>query len=483
MTGLFKPNPLKRLKRDSRQMLSLANKVINYRRDVLSDSAIDAIRNSALHLRTELSLVDTEPDRASQHEAARKELDKLLRTHGGDIYPVTAWNENLEMVLVAAIVAIGIRTFFFQPFKIPTNSMWPTYAGMKPAVYDVTHDKSRPWLPVRLFRLATQGAINHRERAPVSGEVLVPVEIYPSDIGWVARLFQLPESDQRPMAGQRLLRLGFSPEKQIGFQIQPEGARSGLQVGVWVPADFQLNEVVLKTFFPEAESLFAAAEKARDEGRIMDFHQQGNGAYYAAIRTGFTVDEGEPFLDFDIKTGDMLFVDRFSYHFFPPEVGDPIVFRTDNIPGLRAAPGHPTEQYYIKRLAGEGGDSLKVDGSTLLRKPAEGDAFKPASGAPAFELNALKSGEYAGYQARWRLAEGKTDTVQEGFFYAMGDNSPESYDSRGWSMNNVRGLYEERRSVDEVQAGIPSHQVPQRDVVGKALFIFYPFSNRWGAAE
>ena len=39
-------------------------------------------------------------------------------------------------LLVAAIVVIGIRSFFIQPFIIPTNSMYPTYNGMQPHLYE-----------------------------------------------------------------------------------------------------------------------------------------------------------------------------------------------------------------------------------------------------------------------------------------------------------------------------------------------------------
>src|ERR1017187_8479945 len=45
-------------------------------------------------------------------------------------YPHAAWRENVEVLLVALAVAMGIRTFFVQPFKIPTGSMQPTLYGV-----------------------------------------------------------------------------------------------------------------------------------------------------------------------------------------------------------------------------------------------------------------------------------------------------------------------------------------------------------------
>ena len=46
---------------------------------------------------------------------------------------------------MAAIVAGSIRSFFLQPFKIPTNSMWPTYNGMTAEVRAA--DEPVPSLP------------------------------------------------------------------------------------------------------------------------------------------------------------------------------------------------------------------------------------------------------------------------------------------------------------------------------------------------
>ena len=81
------------------------------------------------------------------------------------------------MVLVAAILAIGVRSFFLQPFKIPTNSMYPTYAGMIGEAYPLGEDA--PTKAGQLFRLITKGASHYVVDAPASGRVEIP--IFPSD--------------------------------------------------------------------------------------------------------------------------------------------------------------------------------------------------------------------------------------------------------------------------------------------------------------
>ena len=162
---------------------------------------------------------------------------------------------------------------------------------------------------------------------------------------------------------------------------------------------------------------------------------------------------GQPIVRFDLMTGDQLFVDRVSYHFFRPQVGQGFVFKTGNI----AAIGQ--DQYYIKRLVGVPGDVLEVKSPVLYRNN------KPITGARSFDLNAKRVAPYTGYTAGETLYgarylyTGQTLTIPEGSFFAMGDNSSNSSDGRVWGY------------------------VPAPDVVGRPLFIYYPFTRRWGPAR
>ncbi|MGF1453239.1 MAG: signal peptidase I [Opitutales bacterium] len=465
MLPFWKKKPRKQLLESARALASMARKVVNYRKDVLSEQAILELREVEGTLRTMVR--GDAPD--ADLEEARDRADNLLHKHGGDFYPVHFWNENIEVVIVAAIVAIAVRTYFIQPFKIPTNSMWPTYAGMTATAYDVTEGETRPSAPVRLFNFVTEFAKNHRLRAPVAGEVTVAIQVEKTRDGETvnARVpFEaIPHRSFFVFPGQKwVYSLGI---RQAGGSFET--------VQVQTPGDFQLGDVILDTYFPEARSLTEVHENALAQGlgtsRFLGPTPSGNPVFEHLIPTGYTVEEGDLVLDFDIQTGDMLFVDRFSYHFVRPEIGDPIVFRTDRIPGERTPAGEAREQYYIKRLVGKPGDTLEIRPPVLYRNG------EPIEGAAAFEANHEQIGEYEGYQAAGFLSPGQTQTLGEDYYFAMGDNSDASRDSRFW------GYRREKRTTEEIVANVPPNHVPENDIVGQALFIFYPLTGRWGPAE
>src|SRR5690606_917830 len=122
------------------------------------------------------------------------------------------------------------------------------------------------------------------------------------------------------------------------------------------------------------------------------------------IGTGIRVEAGEPALEFDLLTGDQLFVDRFSYHFVRPKVGDGFVFRTGSIPELSREP----DKYYIKRLVGVEGDVLEIKNPPVLLRNGE-----RIDGQPVFEKIQSRDGLYTGYVAGGLLAPGRTVEVPE----------------------------------------------------------------------
>lgn len=424
---MFKqPTPLQKLLDKSHALLRMSHKVYAYRRDILSPNQRTSLCEQDAHLK---SILKTHNE--SEIKKAYSALDQTLKTCGGKIYPVSFWSENIEMFLVAAILAIGIRTFFFQPFKIPTNSMYPTYAGMTPYVYSIS-SKPPPFLH-KLGLTITQGASHFELTSTHSGQVSIPIFTPGDPISGLGRV------KFRQVKARKWL--GLLPTINREYTLLVDNH----PVTIEVPFDFSLDEVIRQTYFPEYKSI----DEAIEEQRYL-LHRTFN----PTLQTNTHLKPNQPVLQFAILSGDMLFVNRFIYHFKGPQIGDAIIFPTRNIPGLQAPDGRILEdKYYIKRLVGLPGDQLSIIPPVLYRNN------KAITGAPAFNLNAEEIGSYKGYAAIRRLAPGKTETIPKNQAYAMGDNSYHSGDSRFWG------------------------PLSQDQIIGRASFIFYPFSNRFGLAQ
>jgi len=121
----------RKLRRGAATWLELADRVRKFRGDLLSAAQHQRLREAAAEVRVHLD----DPAGADRLEPAVTALEKVLRETGGRIYPASSLVENVEFFLVAAIVILGLRAYFLQPFKIPTNSMWPSYYGMTAESY------------------------------------------------------------------------------------------------------------------------------------------------------------------------------------------------------------------------------------------------------------------------------------------------------------------------------------------------------------
>ena len=291
-----------------------------------------------------------------------------------------------------------------------------------------------------MLRKLTRGATHYSVEAPVPGEVRVPL-FSQNEHSPDAQLRRMGLVRFKPVKGRKWFGLLPAEKREYTLYVGAE------PVTVRVPMDFNLDTIIAETFFPEAQELMQVIAGGYRNGSI---ELMGTNP---VVDTGRAAKPGEPVLDFDITLGDALFVDRFSYHFKRPEAGDPFVFRTRDIPGIEGGPNTMVDKYYIKRLAGEPGETLEIRDGALY---ADG---QPREEVEAFGRNARQEGEYPGYVNRGFLDNGLKMEVPDGNFVALGDNSPNSLDSRYWGY------------------------VPEKAVIGKAIFIYYPFTKRWGLAE
>jgi signal peptidase I len=414
-----------RMRRNARNWLHLADKVYHFRRDRLTEPELASLNQERNNLRQKLK---ARAD-ASSLKLAIEGLEPCLRQSGGAFYPKSTVVEYVEFFLVAAILFLGIRAFILQPFKIPTNSMWPSFYGMTDEVFATPDDE--PGILERGFRLAAFGASTRRLNAPARGEIRLQI---------VGNANQNQEYF-RPARGRRWLILP-TQVKEYSILVGNQEAKFR------VPADFQIRKVLSEALFGDRNALDEHISRQLKSGRFE--RANVNGVHVLNVPTGKRVNKGDRLLSFDILTGDQLFVDRISYHFVKPKVGSGFVFRTRNIKGLAKLNGKPDDKYYIKRLVGTPGDTLEIREPVLYRNG------EPITGSKAFAMNAEREGRYQGYEARNLLETGRTVTVRENGYFAMGDNSYNSLDSRVWGF------------------------VPEDDVVGRPLFIYYPFTRRWG---
>jgi signal peptidase I len=435
--GFFE-SPEKKLREAAARWLEQAAKVWHFRRDVLGAAEAQELNRCRDDLAAQLKS-RADADRLKSSIGA---LETALRKSGGAIYPMNGLTENVEFFLVAAIVIFGIKTYFLKPMVIPTNSMWPTYYGLTAENFPA--GTAAPGWAGRLFRLAAYGAVREAVDAPKDGEV--SALMYVDSTG---------EPHPVPVKVEGRSWLVF-PAKLNEYTFYVDDERVSLRLN----EDFHdYDRVFTETYFADTAALKAQWQRALAQGTVKEvLLRQGADQMYRAYRMplGRTVRAGEPLLRFDLMKGDMLLVDCVSYHFVRPKVGSGFVFQTGKIPNL-VLEGFPDE-YFIKRLAGVPGDTLEIKEPVLYRNG------KPIEGAAAFDANARREGNYPGYvygpagRAQY-LQKGESLTVPPHAFLALGDNSPISEDGRYWGF------------------------VPEKEVVGRPLFIYYPFTRRWGPAK
>jgi len=368
---IFTPRYLK----EAKHFLSGARKLLAYRRDILPPKDRDLLEESITSLKRAIKARDREAV-----EQTIGSLDKLV----GKIAPPArhaGWRENCEVLLVAVVIAAGVRAYFLQPFKIPTGSMQPTLYG----IVGTPSDDPAPNPVVRAWDLVVRGR-NFIELKSKHDDTVVAMR-------------------------ERTL-LNFFTFTDI------------------------LTEQTKYTLFSPLAPL------QNDFGLV-------NGRIY---RTGQTMVRGY------VQTGDQVFVDKMSYHFVRPELSEVFVFKTTGIRRIEATlPRGVQSHHYIKRLAGMPGDVLRIDPPDLFinGEIATAEPFRRVM-SEQDGYRGYSNGLASGFAAEYLGSPEDTFKVPARAYFALGDNSYNSSDSRNWG------------------------SVPQDNVTGRGFVVYWPFSERWG---
>ena len=410
-------------------------------RDLLSPQAIGAVTLAMSELQAAIN--EAKPN-AGRIRIKMEELEfaanKWLKP-----YPNAAWRENVEVLLVAIAVAMGIRTFFLQPFKIPTGSMQPTLYGVTsepdftPVLGEAksfedntsfTDDKTRSQLQAGI-----QADFNEQMK--------------------VQKGIQIP-----PLPGR--IRDWFHGISYVHFVAPTDGSVDEIEKP-WPPAFFSIYQRI--QFAGTWYTIWFPPDYGEEPPR-----------FRADLGPGRVFHKGEDVIKLRVHAGDHLFVDRLTYNFRQPKRGEIVVFDTHGITGL---PPDQQDTFYIKRLVGLGGETLSlkqdyevanaplqgtvpvghliVDGQPLsASSPHFANVYSFANARPGQKVLEYQPNHYYGHAMLRALAPGESFQVETNHYFVMGDNTMNSLDSRYWG------------------------DFSSDHVIGKSLFVYWPITLRFG---
>ena len=407
-----------------REACALRNHVrrlLHAQRDLMTPAAVQLVQGALLELQNAINKPVPKQDLRQQMEKLEQVAGKWLRP-----YPHPAWRENVEVLLVALAVAMGIRTFFLQPFKIPTGSMQPTLYGV--VSKNLLNDPNFK-IPTGLERVKEwfEGISYIHVVAPADGRID-----------------------------------GVSPMRRfLIFNIKQSLSIGGVGQTIWFPPD--MGEPGVDRAGNPVDPLI----------------------YRAGLTTGRDYHKGEDVIKLEVHAGDHLFVDRLSYNFRKPHRGEIVVFATKGIPEEdRQLYNIPPDQFYIKRLVGLSGENISLnqdyevtngpsfDGGSIPVGHLVVNGHPLSASTPFFQnLYAFpgvpagtkgipyQENRYYGHAMIRNLSPGHQFQIRPDYLFVMGDNTMNSLDSRFWG------------------------DFPASSVIGKAFFVYWPLTKRFGVGQ
>ena len=369
-------------RRQGNETASAIRRYVNYFRPDIPAEKLEELEGIERDLRR--ALLDWNKEETSRLTALAGSRGESLRG-----FRRNALAEVVESFFVIMVVFMGIRTYYAQPFRIPTGSMQPSLNGI--IVHPV---RALPPAPVRWWDKLTLGSSYIDESAP-----------------------------------QDMMLTGIQDETYWLLFTQTRLSFKGLQDGR-----------PISITIPSASG--TVIEYLKSQGKITEVGTPlGKRLAFGTWRAGESVMRARA------DAGDMVIVNRMAYHFRKPVRGETFVFDTRGL-RTKAAPNPLMEDqgggtHYIKRLCGLPGDRLTLRDPQLFvngSPAAEATIARVAAGEPPFNAEgyqALPPGFlHLGLPAfltagteRTLKAEGDTNLRE---YVALGDNTTNSLDSRYW---------------------------------------------------
>ena len=100
--------------RQATDMRKHVQKLLNSQRDILSPQAVDGVQAAMQEMQTALDSNADDAVLQKQMESLEKAATKWIKP-----YPHAEWRDNVEVFLVAIVVAMGIRTFSCNRSRSP----------------------------------------------------------------------------------------------------------------------------------------------------------------------------------------------------------------------------------------------------------------------------------------------------------------------------------------------------------------------------
>ncbi len=422
---MFKP----KWKKQALLLQKGAMKFLNYKRDILDEDRVSEIQSR---------IADHKAAIKSGTEAETKEAGKLLEKTCEQALPKyerpNAFQENIEVFFVAIIVALGIRAYFLQPFRIPTNSMYPTLNGI---TGEAIPKDDWPALPLRGIQQVTHGR-NFFNLTADSDSSIESITDYQS--------------------------LRFFSRVKVRFTGGQVETFSGSATSLWQAG---LTEFYDKLIQKQNPALWSRLKHDSIDDR--------SDKYKGMALSHYKIPAGTKILEGYTQSGDLIIVDKVSYHFKSPKQDDVLVFDTRGIKHIEAQnkKNNTPPSHYIKRLVGTPGQHITIQpiDHADTNYPSGGILVRDGQNATdpgIVRVQSLKNG-YHGYRQKATLgyppyiADIKLDDKPStglSEYWAMGDNSYKSSDSRVWG------------------------SVKEYNVVGPAFLSLWPFgSGHWGVIK